>query len=84
MGRASGFAFLLLDGAAHYPFLNFIPVRLIAISFKPDPSLQGNRKTKSDVNLNAWSTGNRNADVGRSPGCDPRVLGRRLLAGCRG
>jgi hypothetical protein len=33
-----GFAFLLplfLDGAAHSQFLNFIPIRLIAISFKP-------------------------------------------------
>jgi hypothetical protein len=38
MGRAFGFAFLLplfLDGAAHYQFLNFIRIRLIAISFKP-------------------------------------------------
>jgi hypothetical protein len=34
MGCAFGFAFLL-DGAAHYQFLNFIPIRLIAISFKP-------------------------------------------------
>jgi hypothetical protein len=33
-GCAFGFAFLL-DGAAHYQFLNFIPIRLIAISFKP-------------------------------------------------
>ncbi|MEA3138655.1 MAG: hypothetical protein QOK23_824 [Gammaproteobacteria bacterium] len=28
------FAFLL-DGAAHYQFLNLTPIRLIAISFKP-------------------------------------------------
>jgi hypothetical protein len=38
MGCAFGFAFLLPlfpDGAAHYQFLNFIPIRLIAISFKP-------------------------------------------------
>jgi hypothetical protein len=36
MGRAFGFAFLLpliLDGVARYQFLNFIPIRLIVISF---------------------------------------------------
>jgi hypothetical protein len=35
MGRAFSFAFLLplfLDGAVRYQFLNFIPIRLIAIS----------------------------------------------------
>jgi hypothetical protein len=26
---------MFLDGAAHYQFLNFIRIRLIAISFKP-------------------------------------------------
>jgi len=38
MGCAFGFALLLpffFDGAAHYQFLNFFPIRLIAISFKP-------------------------------------------------
>jgi len=34
MGCAFGFAFRL-DSAAHYQFLNFIPDKLIAISFKP-------------------------------------------------
>jgi hypothetical protein len=37
-GCAFGFALLLpffFDGAAHYQFLNFFPIRLIAISFKP-------------------------------------------------
>jgi hypothetical protein len=36
MGRAFGFAFLppsFLDGAVRYHFLNFIPIRLVAISF---------------------------------------------------